>query len=143
MNTEVIDIKTIGSDGKGSLSFYEAQRTVPFPIRRVYYTYGVEAGIERGAHAHRDLWQLLVCPNGCVEVLLEDESHRWSERLDRPDKGLVIGPYVWHSMVWRTEGAVLLVSASDWYDEGDYIRDYDTFRREVCAYVARTAEPGA
>ncbi len=136
-NVETIKIRTIPSDGKGSLSFFEADRDIPFGIRRVYYTYGVADGVERGAHAHRALWQLLVCPHGCVEVLLDDGDHRESVLLDRPSLGLIVGPYVWHSMKWHGEDSILHVAASDYYNEDDYIRNYGEFQRAISARVAR------
>ena len=111
----------------GSLSFFEATKDVPFEIRRIYYIYNAPEGTQRGGHAHRNLHQILFCPFGKIEIILDDAKARESIMLDSPDKGLVIGPGLWREMVWHTENAVLCVAASEYYDAADYIRSYDDF----------------
>lgn len=128
-----IGIRTVSTPGKGSLSFFESLRDVPFEIRRVYYIHGAPAGVLRGGHAHRDLKQLLVCIAGAVEVVLDDGSGRRSCVLDVPSKGLLVEGLVWRDMRWLEEGSVLMVAASDYYDEADYIRSRAVFDREVSA----------
>lgn len=109
----------------------DAGRDIPFDVERIYYTHNVPVGVSRGGHAHRALSQLLMCPNGVVEVMLDDGQAKESVILDDPAKGLLVGPMVWHDMKWMAEGSVLAVLASSYYDEADYIRDYEAFEREV------------
>lgn len=129
MNYSLINIKTCSSLHKdiGNLSFFEAEKDLPFEIKRVYYTYGVKKGETRGFHSHKTLHQLLVCVYGSITVALED-GHSYEEvHLDDPSVGLLIGPGVWHTMKWLEDDSVLCVAASDYYDAGDYIRDYYEF----------------
>lgn len=127
MNYKLIDNKTISAKHMGSLSFFEASRDVPFEIKRVYYIYNAPEGTQRGGHAHRNLRQILFCPYGKIEIILDDAKDRESVMLDDPGKGLVIGPGLWREMIWHTDHAVLCVAASEYYDEHDYIRDYNVF----------------
>lgn len=127
MDHGLIDIRTVATEGKGQLSFFEADVDVPFPIRRVYYTYDVPVGEKRGGHAHRNLRQLLICPKGKIEVILNDGAKEKSYLLDDPSKGLLVANMTWRDMIWQEEGSVLMVAASEHYDEADYIRDFETF----------------
>ncbi|MCI8305074.1 MAG: WxcM-like domain-containing protein [Enterorhabdus sp.] len=133
MLAKVMDIRTIDSLGSGSLSFFEAPGDLPFDIKRVYYTYGVPAGTRRGKHAHRVLRQMLICPYGEIEVLLDDGRRKEIVLLNNPSQGLIVEPFVWHEMVWSRDESVLMVVASMPYEESDYIRDYDAFLRAVNA----------
>lgn len=114
---------------EGRLQFIEAERHVPFPVRRVYCSTGVKAGYMRGKHAHRALEQALVCVRGAISVTLEALGDRETCVLDDPAVGLYVGPMTWHTMTWIEDDSVLLVLASDYYDEADYIRDYGEFLR--------------
>ena len=127
MNYQIICLKTIDSGYAGKLSFFEASRDVPFEIKRIYYIHGVPDKSQRGGHAHISLHQILFCPYGKIEILLDDGYEKASVMLDDPSKGLVIGPGLWRDMLWHTDGAVLCVAASAYYDEKDYIRSYDAF----------------
>ncbi len=125
----VIEIKTIPhSDPKfGSLSFLESKRDIPFPIRRVYWITETEAGLHRGFHAHKLNCQLLYCPYGVIDIILDDGQKRTTVTLDHPGKGLILMPGLWREMVWRQSGSVLCVLASEYYDAQEYIRNYDEF----------------
>lgn len=114
-------------DNRGRLVAVEAKRDITFNIERVYYIFGTEDGVARGFHAHRELEQFLICVSGSCCIVMDDGSTRESVLLDRPDKGLYIGPMKWHEMHGLTASTVLLVLASDWYQENDYIRDYEQF----------------
>lgn len=114
-------------DGRGQLIAVEAERDIPFPIRRVYYMYGVGKGVRRGFHAHKRLEQILICMHGSCKILLDDGKERVTVPLERPDTGLYIGNAVWREMFDFSPDAVLAVLASEVYDEADYIRDYDQF----------------
>lgn len=111
----------------GSLSFLEGEKDIPFPIRRVYYIYQVKEGERRGFHAHKKLQQVLLCVHGSCKILLDDGTERRSVELNDPNVGLFIGPSTWREMYDFTSDAVLLVLASEYYDEADYIRNYDDF----------------
>lgn len=114
-------------DSRGQLIALEENADIPFKIRRVYYIYGVNEGIRRGYHAHRALEQVLVCVHGSCWITLDDGSMREEVLLDCPEQGLYIGPGTWREMHDFTPDAVLMVFASEPYDEEDYIRDYDEF----------------
>lgn len=123
----IISIKTVDSGYAGKLSFFEGTRDVPFEIKRIYYIHGVPNNSQRGGHAHKELRQILFCPYGRIEVILDDGKTRKSVMLDSADNGLVIGPGLWREMIWHEENSVLCVAASEYYDERDYIRDYNDF----------------
>ncbi len=127
MDYKVIEIKTVRTQTMGSLSFFEGTRDVPFDVKRIYYIYNVSEGTQRGGHAHCNLYQILFCPYGKIEIVLDDAYQRESVMLDEPGKGLIIGPGLWREMIWHTDGGVLCVAASEYYDEGDYIRNYEDF----------------
>lgn len=118
-------------DSRGNLSFIEAGRHVPFEIRRVYYLYDVPGGAERGGHAHKALQQVIIAMSGSFDLVLDDGSRRWTVGLNRSHYGIYVGPNTWREMENFSSGAVCLVLASEFYDEGDYIRDYDDFRAWV------------
>lgn len=125
---EIIRINT-KKDESGNLSFFEATCDIPFAIKRIYYTYDVPVGTKRGMHAHKNLQQFLWCPYGSIEVILDNGKEKISYILDSPEKGLLVTSGYWRDMYWRQEGSVLCVAASDYYNEDDYIRDYDEFMR--------------
>jgi dTDP-4-dehydrorhamnose 3,5-epimerase-like enzyme len=125
-----IDFPALG-DERGSLVALEAEKTVPFPIKRVYYIFGTNAGVSRGFHAHKKLQQVALCITGKCRMILDDGRQRNEVWLDSPNKGLIIGDLVWREMHDFSEDCVLLVLASEHYDEADYIRDYDKFKEIV------------
>lgn len=128
---QIVNIRTIESEAKGSLSFFESGRDIPFDIKRVYFISGVHKDIWRGWHAKRDLIQMLWCPYGCVDVLLDDGNVKKWVKLDKPSKGLVARSLIWRDLVWHDEGSVLAVAASDYYDESDFIHNYDDYLSEL------------
>jgi len=121
-----IDLPVI-SDPRGNLSFAEANRHVPFGIERVYFLYDVPSGSVRAGHAHLALQQLLIAVSGSFDVRLHDGQREERVTLNRPSRGLLIGPMLWREIDNFSSGAVCLVLASMPYDEGDYIRDFDGF----------------
>ena len=114
-------------DERGQLVALEAMEDIPFQVKRVYYIYDTLPGVVRGKHAHRCLEQILVCVHGSCKVALEDGQERREILLDDPTLGLYISNDTWREMYDFSEGAVLLVLASEHYDEADYIRDYTQF----------------
>lgn len=118
-------------DDRGTLIAIEAGIDVPFAIRRVYYLYGTAEDAERGFHAHRNLKQLAIAANGSCTFLLDDGRDEEEVRLDRPDIGLFIDSMVWREMRNFSNDCVLIVLASEPYDEADYIRDREIFVSEI------------
>jgi len=127
---KTIDFPQLG-DERGSLISLEANRQVTFDIKRVYYIYGTEKEIARGFHAHKQLQQVAVCVAGKCRMILDDGKKREEIWLDSPVKGLLIEDMVWREMHDFSEDCVLLVLASEHYDEADYIRDYKEFKRSL------------
>lgn len=117
-------------DERGKLIALEGlSELVPFDVRRVYYIFDTTPGTVRGKHAHKALMQLLICVSGACTIECEMPAGTKSEhRLDWPDKGLLIEGLVWRNMKEFSKDAVLLVLASERYDEADYIRDYAEFK---------------
>ena len=112
---------------KGNLTVVEADSTLPMDIKRVYYLYDIPGGESRGAHAHRNLFQFLIAASGSFDVTLDDGKLKKTVHLNRPYQGLFIKPGIWRDLTNFSSGAVCLVLASEKYDEGDYIRDYNEF----------------
>lgn len=123
---QLIDLRSLG-DERGSLIAIEANKHIPFEVKRVYYIFGTQPGVSRGFHAHKNLQQLAVCVSGKCRMLLDDGINKESVWLDSPTKGLLIGNNVWREMHEFSDDCVLLVLASEHYDESDYIRDYSEF----------------
>ena len=128
---KVIELKTIPNEDPkyGALSFLEGQRDIPFPIRRVYWITETEANLHRGFHAHKLNCQLLFCPYGEIDILLDNGKEKTSVTLKGPDRGLILMPGMWREMVWKKTGSILCVLASEYYDPNEYIRNYDEFMK--------------
>lgn len=122
----------IKGDSRGSLIAIESNKDIPFEIKRVYYIFDTKEDVVRGHHAHKTLEQILICVNGSCTIVLNDGKESAEVLLDKPVLGLYIGPGIWREMKNFSPGSVLLVLASDWYNEADYIRDYSEF----LAYLA-------
>ena len=114
-------------DDRGSLVAIEALDTIPFEVRRIYYIFNTMPKVARGFHAHHKLQQLVVCVSGKCRMILDDGQKREEVWLDSPTKGLLIGDMIWREMHDFSQDCVLLVLASEHYDEADYIRDYYEF----------------
>lgn len=134
MKTTVHDCKLIDlpkiSDRQGAITPIYGGVHVPFSIQRVYYLYDVPGGESRGGHAHRRLQQLIVSVMGAFDVVLDDGCERRRIHLDRAYYGLYIPNMIWRELENFSSGGICLVLASLQYDEGDYIRDYETFQKE-------------
>ena len=118
-------------DERGSLVALETGKIVPFDIKRVYYIFATQKDVARGFHAHKNLKQVAVCVTGKCRMVLDNGKIRQDAWLDSPTKGLLISDLVWREMHDFSEDCVLLVLASEHYDENDYIRDYQDFLNKV------------
>lgn len=118
-------------DSRGMLVALEECRDIPFVIKRVYYLYDTEDGVRRGFHAHKSLEQILVCIHGSCKILLDNGHEKKVVYLEKPYEGLYIANDIWREMYDFSPDAVLLVLASDFYREEDYIRDYDEFLKST------------
>lgn len=125
-NCRIIDLPKI-SDPRGNLTFIEGGHHIPFDIKRVYYLYDVPGGAERGAHGHRRLQQFIVAMSGSFDVILDDGFETKTIHLNRSYYGLYVSPMTWRNITNVSSGAVLMVLASEFYDESDYFRDYEQF----------------
>ena len=125
----IIELDKHHSDRKGNLTVVGNNKEVPFEVRRTYYLYDVPGGESRGAHAHRELSQLIIAASGSFSVTLDDGKVKRTFVLNRPYQGLYVVPGIWRTLDDFSSGAVCLVLASHPYDAGDYIRDYDEFIR--------------
>lgn len=118
-------------DDRGQLVALEERKDIPFDIKRIYYIYDTLAGVRRGFHAHKNLQQILICVHGSCKIHLDNGFETEEVLLDKPTEGLYISNNMWREMYDFSPDAVLLVLASEHYDESDYIRNYDTFLKMV------------
>ena len=140
MDSRIVRITehTASCDALGKLASLESQDQVPFDIKRVYYIYGAREGTIRGAHAHKSLCQFLVCTHGSIEIKLDDGAEKSQVLLNDPTKGILIEPRIWHEMKWLEDDSVLMVLASQHFNESDYIRNYDDFLDYISAHEKRS-----
>ena len=127
---EVLEF-TVHSDYEGSLVALEKGTEFPFDIKRVYYVWGTKPDVTRGRHAHLALEQVVVCTSGSCDFILDDGCTREVHHLDTPTKGLHIKSNVWREFTNFSPDCVVMVLASEHYDEADYIRNYDDFLRSI------------
>ena len=113
----------------GNITVVENNRELPFEVKRVYYLYDVPGGEERGGHSHKQLYSFLVAASGSFDVLLDDGVSTRTVTLNRPSYGLLIVPGIWRVLNNFSSGSVSLVLTSDYYDESDYIREYEDFKK--------------
>lgn len=118
-------------DDRGQLVALEELKDIPFKIKRVYYMYDTGAGVRRGFHAHKSLEQILICIHGSCKILMDNGEEKKIVPLEKPYEGLYISNNIWREMFDFSPDAVLMVLASDYYREEDYIRDYDEFLKFV------------
>lgn len=124
----IVELDRHHSDRKGNLTVVENGKTLPFDVKRAYYLYDVPGGENRGAHAHKELEQLIIAASGSFTVTLDDGKCKRSFFLNRPYQGLYVKPGMWRDLVDFSSGAVCMVLASDIYKKEDYIRDYNCFK---------------
>ena len=122
----IIDLEMI-HNRSGNITVVGQNDIIPFAVKRIYYLYDIPGGVERGGHAHKDLYQLIVAASGSFDVELNDGSEKKLFTFNRPYKGLLVVPGIWREIINFSSGSICLVLASALYDEKDYIRDYGKF----------------
>lgn len=122
----VVEFSIIG-DHDGNLVALEQGREIPFKIKRIYYIWGNQRDIIRGKHAHKELEQIVICLSGSCDFILNDGTNQETIHLDTPSKGLYISNNIWREFTNFSDDCVIMVIASNYYDESDYIRDYNEF----------------
>ena len=130
MEIKLIQLQSHGDD-RGSLVSLEEQKNIPFPIKRVYYMFDTKDKVRRGFHAHKKLKQLAIVLKGSCRFLLDDGKEKIKMLLDNPAQGLYIESFVWREMFDFSEDCVLVVLADAFYDEEDYVRNYEEFIKMV------------
>lgn len=123
----IIELNRHHSQRKGDISVVENGKEVPFNVKRIYYLYDVPGGADRGGHAHKELYQLIVAASGAFTVVLDDGTNKKAFTLNRPYQGLLVKPGIWRTLTEFSSGSICMVLASEKYDEKDYIRSYDEF----------------
>lgn len=126
MDAKIVRFQKHG-DERGMLVALEEGNEIPFSVKRVYYMYDTASNVRRGYHAHKQLEQILICVHGSCTIHLDDGCECKEVILDSPEEGLYIANNVWREMYDFSEDAVLMVLASQLYDEDDYIRNYQEF----------------
>ncbi len=127
---KIINFQTLG-DERGSLIAIEEGYNTPFDIKRVYYIFDTKKGVERGFHAHIDLQQIAIAIKGSCTFVIDNGTNREEIDLNNPNQGLYIKGLMWREMKNFSKDCVLLVLASEHYNENDYIREYAKFLEEV------------
>lgn len=127
-HAQMIQLSSVSAADESTLTFGEANVQIPFEIKRFYYIYDFHRpGITRGGHAHKSLEQVLFCLNGSYVLRLDDGKTKQEVEMHDQNLGVFVGPRLWHDMVKIDPGTVIMVVASDFYDESDYLRDYQQF----------------
>lgn len=127
--SHIIEIPKIKDEGY--LCFMEENNHIPFEIKRIYYIFDVIKNAVRGRHTHKETKQVLFCLKGSITVILDNGKEKEAVTLNKPNQGLYLDTMMWHEMVAFKEGTLLMVVASDYYKEDDYIRNYEEFLKEV------------
>lgn len=126
-NCNVIELSKIHNRA-GNITVFQNSEWQLFDIKRAYYLYDVPGGSERGGHAHKELFQLVIAASGSFDVIVDDGRHKKIIELNRPYFGLLIVPGIWREVINFSSGAICLVLASEKYNPNDYIRDYTIFK---------------
>jgi len=127
-NNKIIDLPTVNDDAK--LTFLEG-KNLPFSVKRIYYISGADPNLPRGYHAHKTNKQFLICLQGSLTLVLDDGQHRETLVLNNPQQGVLVANNVWHEMHDFKRDTILLVLASENYNESDYIRIYPQFHKYI------------
>lgn len=129
-NCRIIELPKI-LDARGNLTFIEAERHVPFDLKRIFYLYDVPGGESRAGHALKKCHQFIVAISGSFDVVTDDGMKKSRYHLNRSFFGLYIPPLIWREIDNFSTGSVCLVLASEFYSELDYYREYAEFQNAV------------
>lgn len=127
---KIIELPRI-TDPRGNLTVAEANKNIPFDIKRVYWLYDVPGGECRGGHAHKQIKEILIAVSGSFHVTLDNGKEKQTFLLNHPYQGLLIDTKTWRTLDDFSSGSVCVVLASDFYDENDYIYDYNDFLQYI------------
>ena len=127
---KIIELPRI-TDPRGNLTVAEADKNIPFDIKRVYWLYDVPGGECRGGHAHKQIKEILIAVSGSFHITLDNGKEKQTFLLNHPYQGLLIDTKTWRTLDDFSSGAVCVVLASDFYDENDYIYDYNDFLQYI------------
>ena len=127
---KIIELPRI-TDPRGNLTVAEANKNIPFDIKRVYWLYDVPGGECRGGHAHKQIKEILIAVSGSFHVTLDNGKEKQTFLLNHPYQGLLIDTKTWRTLDDFSSGGVCVVLASDFYDENDYIYDYNDFLQYI------------
>jgi len=134
-NCSVIELPKIHNRA-GNITVLDHKDTIlPFEVKRIYYLYDVPGGESRGGHAHKALHQLIIAASGSFDVVIDDGTIKRTITLNRPNYGLYVSPGIWRDLRNFSSGSVLLVMASERYNEQDYLREYEDFLKYKEEYV--------
>ena len=129
-NSGVVTLQRIIDARDGVLCVMNSSKEIPFEIKRVYFINNLDScSSVRGKHAHRKLQQVIFCINGSFMLTLDDGERQQDVEMKRENEGIILGPMLWHTMHDFSGGCVLLIAASDYFDEADYIRNYEEFKK--------------
>ncbi len=131
-NSGIIKLQRYNDYPDGNLIIAEANRIIPFKIKRVYYINKLDnPRATRGKHAHKNLEQVIFCINGSFALHLDDGETKQKIIMNNSSVGIKLGRLLWHTMTDFSKNCVILVLASDYYKENDYIRNYDEFLKYI------------
>lgn len=128
--SRIIDLPII-TDQRGNLSIAEESKAIPFAIKRIYYLYDVPTGAARGGHAHKEMESVIVALSGSFDVIIDDGNKKQNFFLNRPHYGLYVPPFTWREIINFSSNSIALAIVSTPYDESDYIRDYESFKKQI------------
>lgn len=128
MEYQLVEIRTVFTENEmeSGLSFLEAEQDIPFKINRLYCVYEKESN-QKGFHPHKHSWQLLFCPYGAIDVLIDDGRKKKVVSLDAPNKGLILHPGIWREITWKMKRSILCVAASGHYEPDKLRTDYNIY----------------
>ncbi len=130
----LIEFPKIGNSEKGLLTIAESYKNVPFDIKRVFWVGGFSEITERGNHAHKETQQILICQHGVIDFFaIMPDGIEYNFRIDQPNIGIYVPAAAWHKMLYQP-GTIQLVLASSYYDESDYFRMYDDYKKYYLAW---------
>jgi dTDP-4-dehydrorhamnose 3,5-epimerase-like enzyme len=123
----LVHLNPMGSSSEGFITVAEIEKNIPFSIKRVYWTYYTPQNVMRGFHAHKQVREIIFAVSGAIKFKVETKAGSQEVFvLDEPHKGLYLPPGTWRELKF-THNAVLLCLASEWFEESEYIRDYNEF----------------